>query len=465
MRRRRTITALAAVALAAGACSTTARHAKPTASTTTKTTAPTIRPPANTAGNWTTYAGDNARLGVANSQLPRGQIHRIWSAPLDGSAVYAQPLIDDGRVFAVTEDDDVYALDARTGAVVWKVNIGTPLTNVTSLAGCGDIDPLGITSTPVIDTATATMYVVGEVGQPVHHELVGVDVRTGRVTMSADADPPQLAALGESPVQLLQRESLALSRGHVYIGYGGQYGDCGSYHGWVVGVDLDSHAVNAFDLTPASSGGAIWQGGAAPSVDAAGDLFVITGNPNSAGSAPYAEAVVKLNPALAVNASFQDVEATDDLDFGTGDASLLPDGRLVVAGKRDVGFVLSQADLHQLATIQGQVCGSDPDGGEAFDATTDSVYVPCQGGGIQQIDLENDRTGWRAGAVNSTPILVDGSLWALGYPSGTLEELDPRSGAVVQETSAGRSVPHFASPSAAAGVLVVGTTSGVVAFA
>lgn len=469
MRRRPTTTALVvAVALVAAACSGTPGHAVSPATSQGTTTTPPVTTHKGSAGEWTTYAGGNARLGVAASQPSLDPIRRVWSAPLDGAAVYAQPLIDIGRVFAVTEDDDVYALDARTGAVIWKVNIGQPLTNVVSLAGCGDIDPLGITSTPVIDPGTGTLYVVGEVstagGGPVHHQLVGLDITTGRITMSVDADPPQLAASGQSPVPLLQRAALALSRGRVYIGYGGQYGDCGSYHGWVVAVDLAGHAINTFDVTPASSGGAVWQSGAAPSVDQAGNLYVVTGNPNSSGPAQYAEAAVKLSPALTPEGSFQDPRATDDLDFGTGDTALLPDGNVVVAGKRDVGFVLSQAGLRQEATVQGQVCGSDPDGGEAFDAATDSLYLPCQGGGIQQIDLTHNRTGWRGGGVNSTPIVVGGFLWALGYPSGTLEELDPRNGAVVQETSTGRAVPHFASPAAGAGVLVAGTTSGVVAF-
>jgi polyvinyl alcohol dehydrogenase (cytochrome) len=477
--RGRWITLGVAATMTVAACSGASRPAPPTsASTRPATSGPpaasttTNESPASAsspASNWTTYAGANDRLGVAPNQPSLDPIRLIWSSTLDGSAVSAQPLIDDGRVFAVTEDDDVYGLDARTGAVLWKVNIGRPLTDVASVAGCGDIDPLGITSTPVIDTATGTLYVVGEVstagGVPVHHELVGLDIADGRITMSVDADPPQLGAIGQNPVHLLQRAALALSAGRVYIGYGGQYGDCGSYHGWVVAVDLADHGANAFDVTPDSSGGAVWQGGAAPSVDKAGELYVITGNANSAGAAPYAEAVVKLGADLAPEASFKDTRATDDLDFGTGDPALLPNGELVAAGKTDVGYVLSQAGLQLVDTIEGQVCGSDPDGGEAFDAAADSVYLPCQDGGVQQIDLARNRTGWRAGTVNSTPILVDGFLWALAYPSGTLEELDPRTGAVLQETGAGRSVPHFASPSAAGGVLVAGTTSGVVAFA
>jgi hypothetical protein len=99
-----------------------------------------------------------------------------------------------------------------------------------------------------------------------------------------------------------------------------------------------------------------------------------------------------------------------------------------------------------------------------YDAATDSVYVPCQDGGIQQVEVANHRTGWRAGDVNATPLLLNGYLWALQYTSGQVEQLDPTTGAVLRRLSTGRSVPHFASLSAADGVLMAGTTKGVVAF-
>ncbi len=73
--------------------------------------------------------------------------------------VHGQPVVADGLIVAATEGDRVVALDPRTGAVKWSRQLGTPLTRVDSVAGCGDIDPLGITSTPAIDPATHTVYV------------------------------------------------------------------------------------------------------------------------------------------------------------------------------------------------------------------------------------------------------------------------------------------------------------------
>jgi outer membrane protein assembly factor BamB len=398
----------------------------------------------------------------------------VWRNPLDGSAVYGQPLVAGDKILVATEEDNVYALDPRTGRIAWQVNVGQPLRGVARFAGCGNVDPLGVTSTPVVDTSSDTVYVVAEVAgaggrPPVHHQLVGLAISTGRTTLSVDVDPP--LPPGESPISLLQRAALAFGNGRVYVGFGGHYGDCGLYHGWVVAVPVTSSGgagpETAFDVTPFSTGGAVWQSGGGPSIDARGDVYISTGNPNSGGPAPWAEAVVKLSPGLdsPPEASFQDTLATGDLDLGTGDVVLLPGGQLFVVGKTRVGYLLSQASLTPVAPIDGDICGSDPDGGAAFDASTDSIYVPCRGGGIAQVRLSAHRVGWQSGEVNSSPILVDGYLWALSYPTGTLEQLDPATGHAVQTIPVGAGVPNFASPSAGMGLLLVGTDHGIAAFA
>lgn len=416
----------------------TARATTTTAPTTTTPTTPTTAPPAP------------SLTSVA------------WHAAVDG-AVYAQPVVVGSRVFVVTEDDDVYALSLDTGQVLWHASIGTPLTDVAHDAGCGDIDPLGITSTPVADTATGVLYVVGETSNgadppTVHRHLVGFDMASGEVVRTADADP---TGGGDSQVNLQQRPGLAIDDGRVDVGFGGLYGDCGYYHGWVVGVSMTPGGANIeFDATAGGSGGAIWQGGAPPSVDAAGNLYVVTGNQNAQGTAGYYESVVKLSPTLLPEASFRDTAATDDDDFGTSTPLLLPNGNLFAVGKTDIGYVLRQSDLSLVARIPG-VCGSDPDGRIAFDASTDTAYVPCRAGGIQEVNLGTDRLGWRAGSVNSSPILAAGSLWALAYPGGLLQALNPASGAVEQSTNVGRTA-NFATPAYADGLLVVANATGTV---
>ncbi len=453
---------------------TTATTAPPA---TTATTVPPTTVPAYESTSWTTYGNGPARLGIAAAQPSLSPIRIAWRAPLDGAAVYAQPIVVDGRIIVATENDGVYAVNPRDGRVLWSLSIGSPLADVAAQAGCGDVDPLGITSTPVADPRTGTVYVVGEVSAagraPVHHELVGISVQSGRITQISGADPPLPA--GEDPINLLQRAALALANGMVYIGYGGNYGDCGQYHGWVVGITERPGAgingqpaapLRAFDTTPQSSGGAVWMGGGGPSIDGSGNLYITTGNTNSSGPGPWSEAIVKLTPDLTSPplAAFQDTTASDDQDLGTGDATLLPNGDAFAVGKTDHGYLLRQSDLTQVAPIQGRVCGSNPDGGEAYDAATDSLYVPCRDGGIQQIRLASLSTGWRSGDANSTPILVDGALWAMSYPGGTLRALDPATGSLEQSIGVGQSVPNFASPAAALGLILVGTDSGIVAL-
>ena len=430
----------------------------------------TAAPPAFAGATWPTYHGDAARTGVDGSEPSLSPIKSAWTNSLDGAKVYAQPVVAGGRVFVATENDDVYALDAHDGHVLWTHNIGTPLQNVNNYS-CGDVSPLGITSTPVIDTSTNTLYVVGEVSTggapPVKRILVGFDIYTGQERLPAlDVDP---TGGGDNPVNLLQRAALALANGRVYVGFGGQYGDCGTYHGWVVGADETGSRPNVeFDATPGFTGGAVWDGGGGPSVDSAGNLYVTTGNQDSgtAAQTPYAEAVVKLSPSLSVLAHFQDPSASGDADLGTGDAVLLPNGELFTVGKTDIGYVLRQSDLSEVHAISG-VCGGgvDPDGGATYDAADNSVYVPCRGSGIQQINLSNFTLGWHTGSGDSAPALAGGGLWTDQYGSTLLQELDPATGSVQQQVNTARNTTTFMSPAIADGLVLVGLASGVQAFA
>src|SRR5947209_15610048 len=89
-------------------------------------------------------------------------LRTAWTADL-GGAVVGRPVVDGNRIIAATESDRVVALDPADGHVLWSRSVGTPLTDVGSVAGCGNIDPLGITSTPGVDPATGTAYVVAEI--------------------------------------------------------------------------------------------------------------------------------------------------------------------------------------------------------------------------------------------------------------------------------------------------------------
>lgn len=473
--RRGRVALAAAAALVAAGCGSSATgpsQQSPSSAAPISSPATSASPaPSSTAAGsvWPGYHFDQARTGAVPAGASLAKATRAWSADL-GGAVYGQPLIAGGKIIAATETNRVVALNPADGRVIWSDSLGTPLTDVQRVAGCGNIDPLGITSTPVIDTATGTVYVVGEVaaGSTVHHQLEALSIATGAVTLSENVDPPLPSA--ESPVNLLQRASLVLANGRVYVSYGGNYGDCGSYHGWVVGVQKSGAANKiSFEVASDGEGGAIWQSGGAPAVDSSGNLYVTTGNANpdppEGGPDPkkYTESVVKLSPDLKPLASFKDQVAGGDEDLSTSNPVLLPNGTIFATGKTDIGFVLVQSDLSQKAAIKG-ICGSDPDGGPAYDAATNRIFVPCQGGGIQVLDLTTNTAGQVLSGANSSPILIGTSVWAAKYRDGTLTEYAAATGKTLQSVDVGSSVPNFSSPSYGLGLLLVGTTSGVTAL-
>src|ERR1035437_2549604 len=147
-------------------------------------TSPPARAP-NVAVDWPTYHGDDGRTGLASSFPPlAGGLTQAWSATLDG-AVYGEPLGVRGRVIVATENDSVYSLDPTTGVVSWRRHLGTPV--ALSSLPCGNINPLGITSTPVYDSATGSLFLVAEVAGP-HHTLFALDATTGVVRWSRGVD-------------------------------------------------------------------------------------------------------------------------------------------------------------------------------------------------------------------------------------------------------------------------------------
>ena len=419
-------------------------------------------------GAWTAYHADTARTGSVPGRV-NNPAHQAWNVDL-GAAVYGQPVVGDGRVYAATERNRVAALNPDTGAVLWSASLGKPLTQVTDVAGCGDVDPLGVTSTPVLDPHRGVLYVVAEVSDGdgrVHHQLEGLNAATGTVELSRNVDPPLPA--GERAANLLQRAGLALANGRVYIAYGGNAGDCGQYHGWVVGVAQSGAApAVTFEVASDGQGGAIWESGGAPAIDAAGNLYVTTGNANpdppQGGPDPerYTESVVKLSATLSPLASFKDTVAGGDEDLATGNPVLLSGNRVFAVGKTDIGYVLRGSDLRKEAAIGG-ICGSDPDGGPAYDRVTNRIFVPCRDGGIQEIDLTAGQAGTRLEGANSAPVLIGGRLWAARYPDGTITQYAADSGRKLQTLDAGP-IPNFASPSYGAGHLLIGTRTGVRAF-
>lgn len=453
-------------ALALTACSGGGPHEPATFRPTMQATGPVTPPSATgTTPLWPSYHADQARTAAVPGSVP-DPARQEWKADL-GAAVYGQPVVIGDTVIVGTESNEVVALNRSSGRRLWSYRLGAPLTNVSERAGCGNIDPLGITSTLAIDVGKREVFAVGEVvdGDSVQHKLVGLAVDTGRELLNENVDPPLPA--GEKSIHLLQRAGLAIGNGRVYIGYGGNIGDCGSYHGWLVGASETTPGdLVSFEVARDGEGGAIWLSGGAPAIGSDGSVYITTGNANpfppGQDRFEYTESVVKLSPSLKVLASFKDRTASGDEDLATGNPVLLPGGLVFAVGKTDAGYLLRASDLGRVAVIR-DVCGSDPDGGPAYDPTTRRLFVPCRGGGIQVIDVAKRMLGPRLPGANGAPIVVGDTVWAAQYPAGGLTGYAVNSGTRQQSLDTG-ALPTFATPSFAAGTLFIGTRTGVIAF-
>src|SRR6266480_1782670 len=173
---------LVAVTIAAGFAASCTSASIPTPSPATTTASPstaTTTSPSPEGEAWLTYQHDAGRSGMATTGPSANTPRLAWrsSAALDG-AVYAQPLVFDGRVIVATENDSIYALSVGEGQVVWRTHLGTPVAR--SSLPCGNIDPTGITGTPVIDASAGTVWVVAFV-RPGRHVLAALDLTNGAV--------------------------------------------------------------------------------------------------------------------------------------------------------------------------------------------------------------------------------------------------------------------------------------------
>jgi polyvinyl alcohol dehydrogenase (cytochrome) len=425
---------------------------------------------------WTTYDHDGQRSATDPDSGSPVAPAPAWAAPaqLDGD-VYGQPLVYGSRVYVATENDTIYALDAATGAVVWQRSLGTPVP-----AGdlpCGDISPtVGITSTPVIDPATGHIYLVADVlaGGTPQHQLVALDLATGAPAAGFPVvvDPP-----GQDPKAILQRGALALDAGRVIIPYGGNSGDCSTYHGWLVSIPEGTGAQTTFEVDPGpgESQGAIWGSGDGPSQDASGHLFVETGN-GSSSTPDLQESVVELDPNVAMLAHWTASNSksldSSDLDLGSSEPLPLPDGLLFVAGKDGVGRLVSATALGTAGQVfSAPVCGS----GGVYGASlyhAGVIYVPCSGG-LVALTLSTPGApsftsvaGFGAPtAASGPPMFAGGLVWSTGWrSSGILYGLDPATGAIRFQTPLG-GFDHFATPSAGGGRLFVAAHAKLTALA
>jgi putative pyrroloquinoline-quinone binding quinoprotein len=352
-------------------------------------------------------ARDGHYVDPAFTRAAAARLHRdpAFHASVTGP-VYAQPLfwsVAGGKggdlLFVVTEQNRVSALDASTGAEVWHQALGTPVRR--AQLPCGNIDPLGITGTPVIDAASRTLFVGAMVlspdgGNAPRHIIAGLSIDDGALRPGWPINVSTIRAgpVAFSPSVQNQRAALALLGGVLYIPYGGHYGDCGDYHGWVVGVPV-GHPDAARAWATRARGGGIWAPGGIAS-DGAG-LFVATGNTFYASTWGDGEAVIRLEPGPSFSQRPADFYApanwsaldSADADLGGSGPILVhvpgakPSELVVALGKDGYAHLINRARMGGVgATVATHHVSAGPIiGAGAAYTTGGGTYVVFRGAG------------------------------------------------------------------------------------
>ena len=402
-----------------------------------------------------TYAYGNLRTGAntTETQLTPAAVTnganfgKKGSWVLDGN-IYAAPLYVPGEtinggtynvLYAATENDSVYALDASTpGKVLWKrsflengATVGHAYTGGRSNVG----DEVGITGTPVIDPSSQTMYLVTRTTESGNNvfRLRAIDIRSGNDVMPSTVITATVPGTGmgtdgngnipfDSYTQN-QRTGLLLSQGIVYVAFA-SWGDYTPYHGWLFSYDASSLQMKSVYIsTPNGGGGGFWQGGAAPAADAAGNVYLASANGMPNATAVFDPPVDMNNSVLKfamVNGTLTMVDyfspynsqcmTNDDLDLGSTGPVLIPDefgGHAMLA----------------VGSKEGRVYLVDQNNPGKFNAGSDSqiidsyLFNPQGACGSSTFDAD---TPWR---MYGSPVYWNGNIY-FGTAFGPVQQYD-----------------------------------------
>ncbi|HEU5331870.1 MAG TPA: PQQ-binding-like beta-propeller repeat protein [Actinocrinis sp.] len=414
-----------------------------------------ITPIALGPADWPTYNRDNGRGGVAPDLQKPGALAVAWHAPLDG-AVYGQPLVLGKLVVAATENDTVYGLDAATGHVLWHTTLGRPQPH--SGLPCGDIDPLGITSTMAYDPATGTLFALAEVTGGRHY-LAALDPSDGTMVWKTEVESPRGA-----PLATQQRGALTVAFGRVYVPFGGLYGDCGFYNGSVVSVPVGGTGAQQSYAVPTQREAGIWTpGGLAVSGNT---LFASAGNGEAeSGAYDGSDSVIALSPDLKRTDYFAPTTwATDnaaDLDLGAMSPALIGDNVLIV-GKSGTGYALRRDHLGGIGGEFDQKRECAAFGSASVSGTT--AYVSCpEEVRAMSVTAAGIADVWRTPIKNASSATVGGgAVWDVDYSDGILYELGQNDGHVIAQVSVGPAT-RFTNPTLSGNRAYIGTVDGVTA--
>lgn len=432
--------------------------------------------------NVTTVRNDNARTGqntqetiLTLANVNAGQFGKVFSAPVDGY-VYAQPLYlanvqnitgsTHNVLYVATQHDSVYAIDADNGTVLWQQSLINPSAGITTVptgdVSCPDIVPeIGITSTPVIDTTTGTIYLVARTKEngTYHQRLHALDIVTHAEKFGG---PQEIAATFQSrtfdPLKQNNRAGLLLENGHLVLAWG-SHCDNPTYQGWVISYNAATLAQEAvFNTEPDPTDGSqagVWMAGDGIAADSDGNLFFATGNGDyNSAAGDYGDSIMKLSVPSAGAFTIADWFTPfnqgsldgGDTDLGSGGLVLLPDlppgsahpHLLVQMGKEGTIYLIDRDNM-------GKFC------------------VTCIGHDSQIVqEIPHATTG-----IWGSPAYWNGSVyWGGGKDAGNAEYLtvwsvNANNSGLLSTSPTSKSANSFAFPTASPVISSNGSTNGI----
>jgi hypothetical protein len=424
---------------------------------------------------------------------------KLAACPVDG-AIYGQPLwvanvVMNGAkhnvVFVTTQHDSLFAFDGDSSscALLWSINLldaahggssgEKPVPNTLVGAGLGDIQPeIGVNGTPVIDATSGILYVVSKSvnsAQTVYFQrLHAIDTTSG---IEKAGSPAAIAGtypgtgdngstVAFNPRQENQRAGLTLVGGTVYVAWG-SHEDNAPWYGWIMGYQYTgtSFAQTAvLNVTPNTLGGGIWMGGAAPSVDSANNLYVLTGNGgfDADNSMPpnndYGDSLLQLNTALQITQYFTPsdelADSQNDRDFGSGGAAVLADlpagnsviHALVCGGKDGTLYVINRDMLGgfgDAAAVQAIALGHSIFSTVAI--WNNYLFIAATSGPLLAYQLDPSTVQFHLASSSTQAYGFPGSspsISAAGSQNGLVWALDTHSYCTHQSTLCGPAVLH-----------------------
>jgi hypothetical protein len=368
-----------------------------------------------------TQHNDNSRSGwndnetaLTTSNVNVQQFGKVFTLTVDDQ-VYAQPLVV-GHLFigggyhnvvlVATVNNTLYAYDGDDGTLYWQKSFTAPgmrpPRNSDMTGACGGSyqdfsGNIGIVGTPVIDAARGTMYFVARstTGSTFVQFLHAVNIVDGNeisgsptkitATYSGNGDGSVNGVIAFDAQRQNQRQGLTLVNGIVYVSFS-SHCDWGPYHGWILGYDAATvQQQTVYNATPNGDAGGMWESGTGMAADAAGNLYVVTGNGTVGdGGDPTnltnrGESALKLTPSgstLRVASYFTpnnyDFLNNYDLDYGGMGTFLIPNSGYYLTGGKDGNLYLLNKDaMGGYLSSSNQVQQVVPLGGS-------NVNVHCQ---------------------------------------------------------------------------------------